>query len=220
MGTAEEKHVDAVEKVAEAVLKRSEKWTVGQKIVAASICLLGGAALITGIDSLRVAAGVSIALLGVAFLTFRKTALESQTLVLRDTSGRARVSMNAEGLVFLNPDEQPVLWLTADQKGSHVYLHRPGSQAAAIHLGLSESAAVASLGNLNGARITLTSANDGNLGIVFENAKNKPTALLGSIDDSAHLSFLAEDGETIASYPTPEAIKDYAQKLVARGKQA
>jgi hypothetical protein len=193
----------AMEKVAESVLKRSEQWTIGQKIAAALICLLAGAALFTGADSLRVASGVSIALLGVAFLTFRRRALESETIMLKDTAGRPRVLINAEGLVFLDKDSHPVVMMEAGDNGG-LYFDRPRG-GAGIYLNLTATGAVVSVGDKRGARIAILGANDGNLGLTLEDSSGDAAAVLGSIDRTAHLTFYGEDGKEVGSYPESAA---------------
>src|SRR5262249_12383931 len=103
MSLIDDKVLKALDKAGDEVLKHSEKWGTGQKLVLFFVCLVAAAALVTGREPLKVVGGVTIAGYGIHFLTFRRRLVESETLVLKDANGKPRIVMNAEnGIVFFD----------------------------------------------------------------------------------------------------------------------
>lgn len=269
MGAIDEKVLKAVEKAGDTVLKHSERWSFGQKLVAFFICFLAAAALVSGVDKIRVISGVSIALFGVAFLTFRRRVVESEKLILKDSNGKPRIVLSADsGFVFFDDDMspkmvmnvfegQPVIHLKDDQEsvclmvgengalmgagkndlvGSNTVIQRGkmylGSLDGALlnldarddsvkavlqmddkHPGLylraTDSSATARVGHLEGASVVIKSMHDGNLGIMLENESKDVTAVLGSLEYDAHLSFIGQGKRRIAQYPDVKTINNF-----------
>jgi hypothetical protein len=149
MGAIDDKMLKGWEKAADTLLKHSERWSVGQKVVAFAVCLIAGLALLTGIDNLRVAAGLSVVLFGVAFLTFRRRTIESEVIVLKDSRGRPRVSISGDhGLVFFDDSSRPRL-IAATVEGRPMMLMTDDRER--LVFGVSENGAALTLGSSDGS---------------------------------------------------------------------
>jgi hypothetical protein len=233
MGLIDDKALKAFEKVGDTLLKHSERWNIGQKVAAFLVCLLAGAALVSGRDNWKIAAGVTIALFGIAFLTFRRRTLESETLVLKDQKGTPRIVISGEhGIMFLDQqgtmrmlaqvsvEDQAALihlgssdgtglMLQGGNTGASVIMKRPGEEPA-LYLKLSGADSAARIGAGDKANVCIIAARDGNTGLVFENQSQQRTAILGSYEARAHLSFFAENGSLMTKYPDDTAIKNSA----------
>jgi hypothetical protein len=232
MGLMDDKLLKVAEKAGDSILKQSERWSLPQKAVAGLVCFLAAAALIFGIDSLRVTSGVGIALFGVSFLTFRRRVIESETLLLKDKAGKARIAMNAEqGMVFfddqmhvkmllnvlngkpiihLGSPDTAQIWLAAAPNEAEVVVHGAAPAAASEPIAFmrtKDSQASAMVGILNGAGVDFVGACDGNVGIVLKNEKQESLTVLGCAGSTSHLSFFrGGHDQPIASYPDPDTV--------------
>lgn len=235
MGTMDDKVLKVVETAGETILKHSERWSLPQKVVAGLVCFLAAAALISGVDNLRVASGIGIALFGVSFLTFRRRLVEAETLVLKDRAGRVRIAANAEqGLVFLDErmrvkilvnlvDGEPLIhlgsqdtakvWLRAspNEAGISVQGAAPAGSGPIAYLRARESGSSAMVGQLDGAGLEIVGATDGNVGLVLKNGEQKSLAVLGCVQSTSHLSFfLPGKDQPFASYPPSKVVAQAA----------
>lgn len=229
----ESKVLKELEAGAKTILKDSERWNIGQKVAAFLVCLFAGAALVTGGSNVKVVGGASIAIFGIAFLTVRRRAIESEVLVLKDNVGKPRIVMSGQyGIALLDENMQVrmqarvneghatfhlgrpdgrLLMLDTDDKDSIVVLNRAGERGS-LFLRVTDDQSVARIGGK--ANVSLTAADDGNLGVLLTNEHDQKTALLGSVGLTGHLAFFGQRELTIAEYPDEEAVKSYAKKLV------
>lgn len=202
-----DKLLEGFGKAEEVLLKDSERWSRSQKIVAFLVCLLGGAAFVSGVSQVRVFAGVFLALSGVAFLTYTLR-LEVKTLVLKDDKGNARIVLSGEkGMFFLDDkanvrmmakvyEGQPAILMQGDKETLLATVVAPG---ALIALGKSEESGTAlssrtfiksgflQLGSLNETHMALA-AEDNNANMVIARQGQKPSAAIGVSDKSSSLS--------------------------------
>ncbi len=180
MTVIDDKILEGIDRAADTVLKHSDRWSIGQKLVAFAVCLLGAAALISGANSIRVVAGASLALYGVAFLTLHRRTIETQSIVLKDGNGKPRISISAEhGLVFFDAKQQPKVSLDVMANGQPIMIMHDDREQ--IYLAVTE----------NGAVIGLADHND-SVGVkLFRNSVvvGQPGAasvtILGGTDDAA-----------------------------------
>ena len=194
MKAVDDKILAAVEKAGEVVLKHSERWSFGQKVVAFLVCLLAGVALASGIESIRVASGVTLALFGVSFLTFRRRIVETERLVLKDSKGKPRIVLSAEGgLVFFDENMGPrlVANVFAGQPAIHVtddkesVLIAVGEGGATVGVGKNDLTGHITtiqrgkvyLGSLGGTRLTLDARED-SVGAVLSSGDKRPGVFL------------------------------------------
>jgi hypothetical protein len=230
MGVIDDKLLKGLEKAGETVLKHSEGWGIGQKVVAFLVCLLAAAALVSGRDSLRVAGGVTIALFGIAFLTFRRRIVECETLLLKDSSGKPRIALSAEHGIILFDDNadprivanvfngQPVIHMTSDKESVLIGVLENG---AIVRLGNTDMAgAIASmrrgqvdLGFPDGARLWLTAQendakvvlNRADVGLVASiSVSDYVGARFGNLDGASVSVTAASDGNLAVSLESEE----------------
>jgi len=215
METIADKLLSEFEKVGQTILKDSGRWNQGQKIVAFLVCLLAGAALVSGASHVRVAAGVTIALFGIAFLTFTRRTIESEMLVLKDGKGKPRIALSGEnGLYFFDDNKQ--VRMLATLWGGHPAVTLNGADGKPkLFVRLTHEGSSISVGEP--ANIAAEASNDGNLGLVFTNEAGEPTTVLGSKGLNGHLSFFGDKRVLLASYPDEEAVRRYASAS-AEGK--
>ena len=134
------------------------------------------------------------------------------TLVRNDMSG-SRVNIRREVLDMGSP-QGARLWLGAEGNDARVILER-ADKTSGMYLNINDSA-VATIGHLSGAKVCVTAAPDGNLGVLLINEKGETPVMLGSSGNSGHLSFVGEKGLQVAKYPDDTAMREYA-RVVAGG---
>jgi len=233
-----DKVLNEFEKAGEMILKDSERWNKRQKIVAFLVCLLAAVALVGGVSHVRVAAAVTVALFGVAFLTFARKAVEAETLVVKDRKGNPRIAISGDyGMYFFDdkmrvrmiakvdteqraiiqvgPLDSRGIMLSASDEEATVTLTRQARKPS-LYLKVAEAGSSASVGEE--ANLTAIANSDGNLGLVLANEDGEPTTILGSKDFSSHLTFYGEKKFRIAEYPDAESVKKYLSAL-AEGSQ-
>jgi len=193
-----DKMVEEAEKQATKILKDSEGWSKQQKIAGFLVCLLAAALLVSGGSYVKVVGAASIAIFGIALLTFSHLTVKS--LVLKDSKGNPRIAISAgDGMTFYDENKQVRMMFFADSKDAMVVLKRPGDKGASLYLRVTDDRAVASIGEK--ANVHVVAADDGNLGLVLANEGGQPTAILGNAEISGHLAFFGRTGLTVADYP-------------------
>jgi len=211
METIVDKLLSEVDKVGQRILKDSGRWNQGQKIVAFLVCLLAGAALVSGASHVRVAAGVTIALFGIAFLTFTRRTIESETLVLKDGKGKPRIALSGENGLYFFDDNKQVRMLATLYEGHPAIALNGADGKPKLFVRLTHEGSNVSIGEP--ANIAAEASDDGKLGLVFTNEDGEPTMVLGSRGLNGHLSFFGDKRVLLASYPDEEAVRRYASSL-------
>jgi hypothetical protein len=185
---------------AAALLKHSENWSIAQKVVGFVMCLVASAAFLSGIDQLRVGAGVLIALFGVALLTVPRRVLESQTIVLKDQNGKPRVAISAQhGLVLFDAELRPKVALNLSETGQPILHMRDAREQ--INIAVTE----------NGAGVALAGVHASDVGVrllknsVAVGPADGPSATLAAGRDSAHLTLAQRTGPRVGLSLSPSA---------------